>query len=79
METASTRPWGSIWTVHETGFRNYYSTRYLIWANDAAKEVWETTLPARGGYCPCFLMNELFRLCSWEGPAYMQATQQLMT
>ena len=23
---------------------------------------------------PCFLMNELFEQCGWDGPAYMQYT-----
>lgn len=63
----------------ETGFCNYYSTRYLIWANDAAKETLGNDFTGEGpDIAPCFLMNELFRLCSWEGPAYMQAAGQLM-
>jgi hypothetical protein len=63
----------------ETGFRNYYSTRYLIWANDAAKKALGSDFTGEGpDLAPCFLMNELFRLCSWEGPAYMQASGQLM-
>ena len=63
----------------EEGFRNYYTTRYLIWANDAAKKVLGSDFVGRGpDIAPCFLMNELFRLCGWEGPAYLQATQQVM-
>lgn len=63
----------------ETGFRNYYGTRYLIWANDAAKKALGNDFTGAGpDIAPCFLMNEVFRLCGWEGPAYMQATQQVM-
>jgi len=63
----------------ETGFRNYYTTRYLIWANDAAKEALGNEFIGQGPeIAPSFLMNEIFRLCAWDGPAYLQATQQLM-
>lgn len=60
----------------ETGFYNYYATRYIIWANDAAKEVLGRDLTGEGPtLSPNFLMTELFDLCGWEGPAYMQATR----
>lgn len=64
----------------QEGLYNYYATRYLIWANDAAKEALGvdfagTTGPDIGPY---FLMNQLFRLCAWEGTAFMQSTQQVM-
>ncbi len=63
----------------EEGFRNYYSTRYLIWANEAAKEVTGGDFTGEGPeIAPCFLMNQVFGLCGWEGPAYMQYTQELM-
>lgn len=56
------------------GFLNYYATRYLIWANDAAKEALGNDFQGEGpDIGPYFLMNELFRLCGWEGPAYLQA------
>lgn len=62
----------------EAGFRNYYTTRYLIWANDAAKKVLGGDFIGKGpDLAPCFLMNEVFRLCGWDGPAYLQATQQV--
>lgn len=61
------------------GFFNYYATRYLIWANDAAKEVLGADFTGEGpALSPNFLMNEVFRLCGWEGPAFMQTTQQVM-
>ncbi len=63
----------------EAGFRNYYTTRYLIWANEAAKKALGSDFTGEGpDISPCFLMNELFRLCSWEGPAYLQAVQRVM-
>lgn len=54
-------------------FYNYYSTRYLIWANDAAKEVCGNDFTGEGpDISPCYLMNELFDLLGWGGPAYMK-------
>ena len=61
------------------GFYNYYSTRYLIWANDAAKEVLGNDFVGEGPtVSPTFLMNVVFDACGWTGPAYMQATQSVM-
>lgn len=58
------------------GFLNYYATRYIIWANDAAKEVLGNDFQGEGpDLAPSFLMNQIFRLCGWTGPAYMQATE----
>lgn len=60
----------------EEGFYNYYGTRYLIWANDAAKQALGNDFIGEGrDLGPYFLMNELFTLCGWDGPAYMQATR----
>lgn len=55
------------------GFYEYYSTPYLIWANSAAKEVLDNDFQGDGGdFSPCFLMEELFDQCGWDGPAFMQ-------
>ena len=55
-------------------FYNYWSTRYLIWANDAAKEAVGHDMVGTGpDVSPCFLMNVLFEQLGWEGDAYMQA------
>ncbi len=55
------------------GFMNYYATRYLIWANDAAKEVCGSDFTGEGpDISPCYLMNELFSLLGWDGTAYMK-------
>lgn len=58
----------------QEGFRNYYATRYLIWANEAAKEAVGNDFVGDGpDLGPYFLMNHLFTLCGWDGPAYLQA------
>lgn len=58
----------------QKGFFDYYATRYLIWANDAAKAALGCDFQGEGpAVGPSFLMNQLFQLCGWEGPAYLQA------
>lgn len=60
------------------GFYDYYSTPYLIWANDAAKAALGSDFTGDGGdFSPCFLMTELFDLCGWEGPAFLQMSRDL--
>ncbi len=60
------------------GFKEYYSTPYLIWANSAAKEVLGNSFTGDGGdFSPCFLMAELFDLCGWEGPGFLQLSRQV--
>ncbi len=62
------------------GFRNYYTTRYLIWANDAAKEICGSSFTGQGpDISPCYLMNELFSLLGWEGTAYMKFMNVVQT
>lgn len=59
----------------QQGFFDYYATRYIIWANDAAKEALGNDFQGTGpDIGPYFLMNQLFQLCGWDGPAYLQAT-----
>ncbi|MBR4098646.1 MAG: LTA synthase family protein [Clostridium sp.] len=56
----------------------YYSTPYLLWANSAARAQLGGEWAGEGGdFSPCFLMNELFRQCGWEGPGFMQLANQL--
>ena len=56
------------------GFYNYWSTPYLIWANDAAKAALGRDVRGKGpDISPCFLMNVLFEQLGWTGDAYMQA------
>lgn len=62
----------------EEGFLNYYSTWYAIWGNQAAKETLGQDFVGQGpDLSPCFLMNEVFQLCGWEGSAYMQAQREV--
>ncbi|MBO4915249.1 MAG: LTA synthase family protein [Oscillospiraceae bacterium] len=62
----------------EEGFYNYYSTPYLIWANSAAKAALGEDFTGEGAdLSPCFLMTELFDLCSWEGPAFMGLAREM--
>ncbi len=57
----------------QEGFYNYYSTTYIFWANDAAKAALGRDFSGTGpDLSPCFLMNELFAQCGWEGPAFLQ-------
>lgn len=65
-------------TSTEEGFYNYYSTRYLIWANDAAKAALKNDFTGEGpDVSSCFLMNQVFDLCGWTGGAWTQATTDI--
>ncbi len=67
-------------TSTEEGFYNYYSTRWLIWANDAAKEILGNDFVGEGpALSPSFLMAYLFRQCSFPGSAWMQYTDSVMS
>ena len=64
-------------TTTEEGFRNYYETWYMIWANQAAKDLLGQSFQGQGPeLSPCFLMNQVFELIGWEGSAYMQAQRE---
>ena len=65
-------------TTTEEGFRNYYSTWYLFWANDAAKEMLDCDFTGEGpDLSPCFLLDHLFQMMGWEGSDYMQAQREV--
>lgn len=67
----------SLDTTTEEGFRNYYSTWYMIWGNQAAKDLLGQDFQGQGpDLSPCFLMNQVFELIGWEGSAYMQAQRE---
>ncbi|MBQ6893855.1 MAG: sulfatase-like hydrolase/transferase [Clostridia bacterium] len=69
----------NIDTSGEAGFMNYYSTRYLILANDAAKKVTGNSFIGEGDTISVsFLMNKVFELCGYKGNAYMQFTSDIM-
>lgn len=63
----------------DESFYNHYNTDYLIWANDAARELLGNDFVGTGPtISPCFLMNVLFEQCGWAGPSYMKLTNQVM-
>ena len=66
----------------EEGFFNYYSTDYVIWMNDAARELLGFAgkgLEIGPTISPCYLMNVLFDTLGWgKGPAYLQAMDEMM-
>lgn len=63
----------------EEGFFHYYTTPYLIWANDAAKAVTGSDFAGEGGtFSACYLMNRIFALCGWQGNAWMQFNADTM-
>lgn len=69
----------NIDTSTEEGFYNYYTTRWLIWANPKAKEVLENDFVGEGpDLSPSFLMTYLFQQCGYTGPAWMQFTEDIM-
>jgi len=62
----------------EEGFYQYYSTRYVMWANNAAKEVLGNDFVGQGPTLSSnYLMNELFDQLGWTGNAYMQLSEQV--
>ena len=63
----------------DEGFYQRYTTRYLIWANDAAKEIIGHDLAGEGpAVSPCYLMNLVFEQLGWDGPGFMQAMDEMM-
>ena len=63
----------------DEGFFNYYSTRYLILANDAAKKTTGNDFLGEGETISVsFLMNKVFELCGYKGSSYMQFTSDIM-
>ena len=63
----------------DEGFYNYYSTPYVIWANDAAKRVLGNDFVGNGPTVGTnFLMNLFFEQARYTGNAYMRYTTQLM-
>lgn len=63
----------------EKGFMDYYSTNYLIWANDSAKLLLGNDFAGEGPrISPNYLMNVLFSQLGWEGNSYMKLTNSVM-
>lgn len=62
----------------DEGFYNFYATPYIIWANDAAKQVLDNDFTGEGPDIGTnFLMNEFFRLSGYTGDEYMQYTSHV--
>lgn len=62
----------------EEAYLNYYSTEYLIWANDAAKARLEDDFTGEGpAISPCYLMNLLFEHCGWKGPSFLKLSEEV--
>lgn len=60
------------------GFRNYYSTPYIIYGNPSAKKLFNKTFVGKGNeISPIFLMNELFDYIGLKGNEYMQYMSNL--
>ena len=61
------------------GMLQYYSTPYLIWANDAARELLGKDFVGQGPtVSPGYLLNVVFHELGWTGGAFMQYTAQVM-
>lgn len=59
------------------GAWDLYTTPYFIWANDAAKEILGDNFSGTGRTIShAYLMAELFDVCGWTGPAWMQYQRQ---
>ena len=60
------------------GFYNYYATPYVIYANQAARDLLGSDFAEPGGdFSPCFLMAKAFDECGWEGPGFMQLQREM--
>jgi len=68
----------SISMESEQGMVDYLGTPYLIWANQAAKEVLHDNMTGEGPMTsPGYLMSILFDRLGWKGPAFMQFTEEI--
>jgi len=63
----------------DESFLRHYTTRYLVWANDAAKAVIGHDVRGEGpAVSPCYLMNLVFDQLGWEGPGFMRMMDEMM-
>ena len=62
----------------EEGLYNYYSTPYIIYANDAAKGAIGNDAVGYGGdFGVMYLMNKVFDVCTWGGNEFMKASNEM--
>ena len=60
------------------GFYNYYATPYIMYANDAAKQITGNQFVGEGAdLAPNYLMNELFEKLGYDRPAFMKITDSV--
>ena len=60
------------------GFYNYYATPYIMYANDAAKQITGNQFVGEGvDLAPNYLMNELFEKLGYDRPAFMKITDSV--
>ncbi|MDD3409606.1 MAG: LTA synthase family protein [Eubacteriales bacterium] len=63
----------------QEGFRNYYSTPWLIWLNQAARQSLGVSQPQDGGLLgPYYLLPRYFQLIGAKGDAFNQCLTDLM-
>lgn len=68
-----------ILSENDESVYNHYETDYVIWGNNAARELYGDVFSGEGPtISPCYLMNVLFDLCGWEGPSYLKMTDEVM-
>lgn len=65
--------------MHSTqGYKNYYETPYIIWANQKAKKALNNKFVGEGpDFSPMYLLPEFFKQASIKGDSYMQYIQDL--
>lgn len=62
----------------EEGCYNYYSTPYIIWANETAKQVLQNDFIGDGEKMSSnFLMNKFFELAGYDGNEYMKFSNEI--
>ncbi len=62
----------------EEGFENYYETPYIIYGNNASKNLFNNSFIGKGeNITPIFLMNEVFNLMGQKGNEYLQYMNDL--
>lgn len=70
---------GNLDTSTQEGMLNYYGTPFVIWANDAARQVITGEYPSDVGVISNhFLMNILFRTVGWQETAEIAFSSYIM-
>lgn len=62
----------------QDGFRNFFNTPYVVYANDAAKKRLKTQFPAQAPtISPMYLLPNIFKHAGWQGNQYMQVLNKM--